>query len=77
MIFSWLETLEAQEQRLSDWHDFFCLIPREVGVKDSKYLWAWLCTIERKRVVVSRDVDGVSYPAYTYHYRLKVERGNG
>lgn len=44
MKFDCGETREEKEKRLSNWHDFFCLIPRKVGPHDCR----WLETIQRR-----------------------------
>jgi hypothetical protein len=48
---------------LTEWHDFFCLIPKVVSSTDTEYKIAWLETIERKKVY--------EWYGYSYQYRFK------
>ena len=55
------ETKEQRENRLSQWHPFFCLRPRVVG----EYTY-WLQTIYRRIIPESRTILAGGYPMYTY-----------
>ncbi len=58
MVFSCGETWEAKKARLREWHDFFVLWPRHMGIKNGKYVCVWLQTIQRSRVYVSTMYGG-------------------
>lgn len=49
MKFSCGENWEVKKARLSDWHPFFAILPRTIGVdKDGNDICVWLEWIERK-----------------------------
>jgi hypothetical protein len=59
------ETYTARMERLSNWHDFFALLPHKVDEEDGKDVCAWLQVIQRKGV-------WMGYPiAWDWQYRLK------
>ena len=55
MRFSCAEETEAWKKRISQWHPFFPLWPREVDVVDGRWRCAWLETVERR---ATRIYDG-------------------
>lgn len=67
MIFSCGESWDAEFERRSNWHDFYPVFPRTVGVKDGKVICAWLQTVERRGI--ERQARRGRY--WMWEYRLK------
>jgi len=60
----------ARHERLTQWHPFFTLLPREIGVQGDRVVCVWLQRIRRKGVW--HEGDYYSPAGYRWEYRLEV-----
>lgn len=64
MKFDCGETWYEKKERLSNWHPFFCLLPRKIADHDCR----WLEYVERKGKPSYSPYDGYSW---AWEYRAK------
>lgn len=53
MRFSCFEETEAWKRRISEWHQFFPLFPRQIDVVNGRWRCAWLEMVERRATKIA------------------------
>jgi hypothetical protein len=61
------ERRDMEHARLSEWHDFFALFPRNIAEKNGRCICAWLQVIQRK----GRFIVGYESDWWRWEYRIK------